>query len=320
MKPISLTDIAGIEVGHAQNPDAGTGCTVIICREGATAGVDVRGGGPATRETDLLRPENMIEKIHAVMLSGGSAFGLDAAAGIMAFLEENGVGFDAGVAKVPIVCGVSCFDLAVGDARIRPDKAMGYAACEQAAMTTGKEEGNIGAGCGATVGKLCGPSRSMKSGLGVCAFDFNGLQIGALTVVNAVGTIIEKDGTPIAGVVAKDGSRILSPSESLEEFMHGGAGPFAANTTISCIVTNARLTKAQATKIASMAHDAYARAIDPVHTSNDGDTVFILATGEVDAHQDIIGILGTDALESAIRRATRAAKPAFGLKAATDFS
>ena len=339
---MSVFDIDGIKIGHAQDAEAGTGVTVILCERGAVGAVDVRGGGPATRETDLLRPENTVESVNAIVLSGGSAFGLDAAGGVMRFLEERGCGFPTGIIDVPIVCGASLFDLGVGSAHVRPDAAMGHAACEAAAGLTVSPEGNVGAGMGATVGKMSAPDRAMKSGLGIdgACLSFGpqpaggteggvpALKVVAVSAVNAVGTVVDADGSPIAGVVSADGSRVLTPPEAMGEFlalvqqMAAAAAEEpspVANTTISCVVTNARLAKAQAAKVASMAHDGYARAIDPVHTTMDGDTVFVLATGEVDAMVDVVGILAADAVAGAIRNAARKAAPAFGLRAAGDF-
>ena len=322
MKQITLTQIEGIEFGSATLEEAGTGCSVIICRKGATAGVDVRGGGPATRETDLLRPENMIDAIHAVCISGGSAFGLDAAGGVMHYLEEAGVGFDTGVVRVPIVCGASLFDLGVGSATIRPDRDLGYQACLNAQAGAPIEEGNVGAGCGASVGKFLGPDRCMKGGLGSAGVMVGDLKIAAISAVNALGTVCDDDGTPIAGATSEDGARILSWGEACESMLVSGPSAWTesspVNTTISCIVTNAILTKAQATRVAMVAHDGYARAIRPVHTNNDGDTIFVLATGEVVCDRDLIGILASDVVASAIRSGVRHAKSAYGIRAACD--
>lgn len=312
MQTISPLDINGIEIGHATDAEAGTGCTVILCRQGATAGVDVRGGGPATRETDLLTPEKMVQQIHAVMLSGGSAYGLDAASGAMQWLEEQGVGFDTGIAKVPIVCAASIFDLACGRADVRPDKAMGYEACEAASRATVVEEGCVGAGCGATVGKMFGPARCMKSGLGVHGLEHGGLQVAAVTAVNALGIIVDDEGFPMAGALAEDGFNLVSVEEAEEACVTLSELPFTTNTTITCIMTNAQLTKTQCTKVAQVAHDGYARAIRPVHTGNDGDAVFVLATGARPAGVDGVGILAANACEHAIRNAVVSATASYG--------
>jgi len=320
MKEIKITDITGIKVGHAQDHKAATGCTVVICEKGAVAGVDVRGGGPASRETELLKPVNLVEQIHAVMLSGGSAYGLDAGSGAMQYLEEKGIGFDVQVAVVPIVCGVSLFDLVVGDPTIRPDKAMGYAACINA--TEGDvEEGNIGAGTGATVGKLLGPDRMMKSGLGTYGLQVGGLQAAAIVAVNALGDVIDIDtGKRIAGLLSEDGKSVASTEEAIYAQYEDKTNLFSGNTTIGVVVTNARLTKTQAAKIASIAHNGLARSIRPVHTMFDGDTIFIMATGEVDAMPDAVGALAAEVMSRAVNRAARSAEPAYGLKSAKNIS
>ena len=319
MKEVNITDIKGIKIGHAQDIEGGTGCTVILCEEGAFAGVDVRGGAPASRETELLRPVNMVEQIHGVMLSGGSAYGLDAGAGAMKYLEERGKGFDVGVALVPIVCGASLFDLVVGDPKCRPDQDMGYRACLNASSEK-PDEGNVGAGTGATVGKFLGMDFMMKSGLGTYAVQMGDWILGAIVAVNALGDVIDADtGKPLAGILNKDKTSLYSTEEAMYEEYYKDRNVFSGNTTIGCIVTNARLSKSQATKIASIAHNGFARAIRPVHTMVDGDTVFVLATGEVDVMPDAAGALAADVMAKAINRAVLAAEPAYGLKAAKDF-
>ena len=315
----SVTQIPGIYAAHATNAGAGTGCTVIVCPNGATGGVDVRGGAPATRETDLLRPEETVEVLHAVVLSGGSAFGLAASCGVAEELERRGFGLDVGVARVPIVSGACLFDLACGDAHLRPTQEDGRTACAAALDSSGAplERGNVGAGCGCTVGKLAGPERAMKSGLGEDVEKAGELVCGALAAVNACGDVRDPDtGEKIAGVRAQDGSL----SNTVEVLLGGFARmPLArTNTTISCVVTNARLSKAQATKVAQMAADAYAHAITPTHTTNDGDTVFVMATGEVDAPVDVVGSLATRALGRAIADGARSATSAYGYVAARD--
>lgn len=319
MKEIKITDINGIKVGHAQDLKGATGCTVILCEKGAWAGVDVRGGGPASRETELLNPINMVEQIHAVVLSGGSAYGLDAASGVMAFLEEKNVGFDVGVGVVPIVCGASLFDLVVGDPKCRPDKTMGYEACQNAG-TGPVAEGNAGAGTGATVGKFQGPAHMMKSGLGTYGAQVGGLQAAAIVAVNALGDVIDADtGTRIAGLLNDDNTALSSTEEAMYAQYSGGKNVFSGNTTIGCIVTNAKLTKPQACKLASIAHNGFARAIRPVHTMVDGDTIFVMATGEVEAMPDAVGALAAEVMARAVNRAARMAEPAYGLKVARDF-
>lgn len=315
----SVTDIPGIFVGHATNEAAGTGCTVIACPRGATGGVDVRGGAPATRETDLLRPEETVDVLHAVVLSGGSAYGLAASCGVAEELERRGYGLDVGVARVPIVSGACLFDLACGDAHTRPTADDGRAACV-AALEGGNAplaRGNVGAGTGCTVGKLAGPEHAMKSGLGERVERAGELVCGAISAVNACGDVRDPDtGEKIAGLRNEDGSL----GSSVEALLGGYATmPLSrTNTTISCVVTNARLTKAQATKVAQMAADAYAHAICPTHTTNDGDTVFVMATGEVDAPVDVVGALATKALGHAIADGARQAESAYGYVAARD--
>lgn len=319
MKTIKITDIEGIKIGQAQNKEGASGCTVIICEKGAFAGVDVRGGGPASRETELLKPVNMVEQIHAVMLSGGSAYGLDASAGAMQYLEEKSIGFDVQVGVVPIVCGASLFDLVVGDSKCRPDKAMGYEACNNAGNET-VEEGNAGAGTGAAVGKFLGPERMMKSGLGTYAVQIGKLKVGAIVAVNSLGDVIDVDtGKRLAGILNEEKTEILNTEEIMYSQYDDQRNVFSGNTTIGCIVTNAKLTKSQANKLASIAHNGYARAIRPVHTMADGDTIFVMATGEVEVMADAVGALATDVMARAINRAVTEAKPAYGLKAERDF-
>lgn len=319
MKEVNITDIAGIKIGHAQNIEGGTGCTVILCEKGAWAGVDVRGGGPASRETELLRPVNLVEQIHAVMLAGGSAYGLDAGSGAMKYLEEKGVGFDVGVGVVPIVCGAALFDLVVGDPKCRPDLAMGYEACRNASAER-PAEGNVGAGTGATVGKFLGMDYLMKSGLGTYAVQIGGLIVGAIVAVNALGDIIDVDtGKRIAGLLNKEKTAIANTEEAMYEEYAGSRNVFTGNTTLGCIVTNAKLTKTQATKIASIAHNGYARAIRPVHTMADGDTIFVMATGEETVQPDAVGALAAEVMARAINRAATQAEPAYGLLAARNF-
>lgn len=319
MERINITDISGIKAGHAQNVTGGTGCTVILCENGVCAGADVRGGSPASRETELLRPINTIEQIHAVMLSGGSAYGLDAAAGAMRFLEEQGKGFDVGVGVVPLVCGASLFDLTVGDSKCRPDRDMGYAACCCASQEP-LQEGNVGAGTGASVGKFCGMEQAMKSGLGTYGIQLGELQVAAVVAVNALGDVIDVDsGQCIAGILNKEGTALWSTEEAMYAKYSEDVNVFSGNTTIGCVVTNAKLTKAQANKLASIAQNGLARAIRPVHTSVDGDTIFALATGEVSALPDAVGALATDVLARAVNRAVRSAQDAYGLKSAVHF-
>jgi len=319
MKEIRITDIKGIRVGHAQDLKGATGCTVILCEKGAWAGVDVRGGGPASRETELLKPVNLVEQIHAVMLSGGSAYGLDACSGAMAYLEENKIGFDVGVGVVPIVCGASLFDLVVGDPKCRPDKAMGYEACKNASDGP-VAEGNVGAGTGATVGKFQGVAHMMKSGLGTYGVQIGELQVAAIVAVNALGDVVDVDtGKRIAGLLNEDNTQLSNTEETMYAQYAENKNVFSGNTTIGCVVTNAKLTKTQAAKLASVAHNGLARAIRPVHTMADGDTIFVMATGEMEVMPDAAGALAADVMARAVNRAVRMAEPAYGLKAARDF-
>ncbi len=316
----NVGQIPGIRVAHATNADAATGCTVIICPKGATGGVDVRGGAPATRETDLLRPEETVDVLHAVVLSGGSAYGLAASCGVADELERHGIGVGVGVGVVPIVSSACLFDLACGEAGVRPDAAMGAEAAAHA-LSDGAlllATGNVGAGTGCTVGKLAGPSRCMKSGLGQHVSELGPLYCGAIAAVNAAGNVYDpKTGAAIAGTLSEDGTTIVD----LEDVLPGlvGQSPWLrTNTTISCVVTNAKLSKAQATKVAQMSADAYAHAIRPTHTTNDGDAIFVMATGEVEMPTDVVGALATDALEKAIVDGARSATSAYGLKCAED--
>jgi len=320
-----LTSVAGIKVGHFTLSERPTGCTVVLVEQGAVAGVDVRGSAPGTRETDLLNPVDTVEKVHAVVLAGGSAFGLDAASGVVRYLEERGIGFPTGIVPVPIVPAAILFDLGVGgDPKVRPTADCGYRAA--AAATTGPVvEGNVGAGAGATVGKLGGPGRAMKAGVGTSAFVLpDGLVVAALAVVNAVGDIVDPaTGEIVAGVRTADG-RGLADARALVRAGLPARGRFGGNpirnTTLSVVATNARLTKAQATKVAQMAHDGLARTISPVHTPEDGDTIFALATGASQQPPDLllIGALAADAVAEAVLRAARTATGIPGYPAARD--
>ena len=318
MKEIKFTDIDGIKVGNAENLEAATGCTVIICEEGATAGVDVRGGSPGTRETDLLNPQNLVDKIHAVVLSGGSAFGLDAASGAMKYLEENNIGFDVQVTKVPIVCGAVLFDLVVGDYSVRPDFHMGYRACKNA---NNREcpSGNIGAGTGATVGKFLGVERAMKGGLGSYGFQIGDLKVGAIVAVNCLGDVIDPDtGEILAGLLDEEGKDLIGTENVLIENYANKKNVFSGNTTIGVVATNGIFTKAEANKLASMSHNGYARSIRPAHTIFDGDTIFTMATGKVEADINVVGFLAARAMEKAVVNAIKSANSAYGFKAYRD--
>jgi L-aminopeptidase/D-esterase-like protein len=309
MAPGALTDVAGLAVGHAAAAGRPTGCTVVLCPQGAVAGVAQRGGAPGTRETDLLRPENSVQKVHAILLTGGSAFGLDAAGGVMRWLEERGHGYAVGPARVPIVPAAVLFDLWLGDARIRPGTDTGYAACE-AASTEAPAQGNAGAGLGATVGKLFGISRAMKGGIGTASLRLGRFTVGALVAVNALGDVIGTDGRVLAGARGEDGG---APTGSTAALL-AGAGPAAMlsgmATTLGVVATDAQLTKAQATQLAGLAHHGLSRAISPI-TPHDGDTLFTLATGTAGAPGDIdaLGALAAEVVARAIRNAVLAAGP-----------
>ena len=304
---VKLTDIPGIKIGHAHDLAAPTGCTVILCPEGATGGVDVRGGAPGTRETDLLNPINYVDKVHAVLLAGGSAFGLDAAAGVMQYLEEQSIGFDVGVTKVPIVAGAVLFDLTCGSYLVRPDKAMGYAAC-LAAGTQALSEGSVGAGAGATVGKVFGLEHAMKGGIGAACLTAGELMVGAIVAVNCLGDVVNPaDGSIVAGAFQQEPFAFLRCEDGMLAKSEQTGSRFAGNTTIGAVVTNAVMTKAQATKVASMAHNGYARTIRPAHTLFDGDTIFAIGTGQVAADMNAIGILAARAVEQAVLRAVKSA-------------
>lgn len=324
MKNNAITDITGIEVGQAQDAEALTGCTVILCRKGAVGGVDQRGGAPGTRETDLLNPLNLVEKVHAVVLAGGSAFGLDAASGVMRYLAEQGIGFNAGAARIPIVPAAILFDLGLGRADVRPDADMGYQAAA-AASSAPPAEGNVGVGAGATVGKMLGMRQAMKSGVGTACVDVGGgVLVGALAAVNSLGDVVDpRTGEIIAG----------TRSAKVGPFQFGAPGYFAdtlalmktftgrallgfasrANTVIGVVATNAALTKSEANKVAQMAQDGVARAIRPAHTMFDGDTIFALSTGGKKADVSAVGAFAAEAVAQAIVRAVRLAAPAGGL-------
>lgn len=299
----NILDVKGIKVGQAQDFEGLTGCTVVICEDGATCGVDVRGGGPGTRETDLLDPINMIQKVHAVVLTGGSAFGLESTCGVSKYLEERNIGFDVGVAKVPIVVGAVLFDLGVGDSKCRPNIEMGYNACENSSDKELKQ-GNYGAGCGATVGKIKGPEFAMKGGIGSYSIKLdNGLVVSALIAVNAFGDVYE-DGKVIAGVLNNDKTKTLSSYELMKNGFNKG-GFSIDNTTIGVVVTNAKLDKAGCKKVSQMAHNGYAKSIFPIHTPHDGDTIFTMATGEVESDIALIGSLATEVVEKSVVNAIK---------------
>jgi L-aminopeptidase/D-esterase-like protein len=301
-----ITRVPGIRVGHATDPVGLTGCTVVLCPPGTIGSGEVRGGAPGTRETDLLRPGMLVEEVHAVLLTGGSAFGLSAADGVMRFLEERGIGFDADVAKVPIVPAAVLFDLGVGDPSVRPIPSAGYAACHSASEDV--VEGSVGAGTGATVAKIRGLSHAMKGGVGTASVEEDGLIVGALFAVNALGEIVDDDGDVLVG--ARGGDVVDEDVEPPE--------PPVGNTTIGVVATNARLSKERAHLLAIAAHDGLARAIRPSHTIWDGDTVFTLATGEVEASQARVEELAERVVAEAIRRGAQLAEGIPGIPGAGD--
>jgi len=313
MQEIEFTAIGGIRVGHAEDLKAATGATVIISEAGATVGVDVRGGAPGTRETDLLNPVNLVDRVHAVLLAGGSAFGLDAAAGVMQYLEERKIGFDVRVTRVPIVCAAVLFDLTIGDHRIRPDKEMGYRACLNAGSAECRQ-GSVGAGAGATVGKILGMERAMKSGLGWYALQAGDLKVGALVAVNCLGDVVDPlSGKKVAGPLNED-RRTLADTEAIMIGAHAAKkNLFSGNTTIGVVAANVAFTKAQATKLASMAHDGYARTMRPAHSMVDGDTIFAMSTGNLEADLSVVGLLAARVMERAVIAAVTNAEPLCGL-------
>ena len=309
MFPGAITDIAGLSVGHFTDTRRPTGCTVLLCPQGAVAGVDVRGAAPGTRETDLLHPLATLEQVHAVLLTGGSAFGLDAATGVMRWLESQGHGVPVGPARVPIVPAAVLFDLWVGDARIRPDADAGFAACE-AASTTHPAQGCVGAGTGASVGKLFGIGRAMKGGIGTASLRVGAITVGALVAVNAIGDVVDPaTGRVVAGARADDG---CSPLDTIAAIIDGQLPAqlmAGMATTIGIVATDAQLTKAQANKLASMAHDGLSRSIHPVHTATDGDALFAVATGGSGkpGHLTVLGALAAEVTARAVLNAVRAA-------------
>jgi L-aminopeptidase/D-esterase-like protein len=313
----TLLDVGDIEVGHASDMEALTGCTVVLCREGAIAGGCVRGLAPGTRETALLAPGTLVEKAHAILLTGGSAYGLAAADGVMRYLEEQGVGYDAGAAKVPIVPGAVLFDLDVGDPSVRPDADMGYAAC-RAASTDSLPQGNVGAGTGATVGKLMSIRRAMKAGIGTCSLRAGRLVVAALVAVNAFGDILDpKSGRILCGARQAGEEAFLNTSEAMRGMMVRNVMAFK-HTVIGVVATNARLDVAEMNHVAAAGHDGLARVVRPAHTLFDGDTLFGLATGRVRASQVVVSDMAAEAVASAILNAVWSAEKAVGLPAARD--
>src|SRR5580698_7307617 len=317
----SISDVEGVKVGHFTESGRPTGCTVVLFEKGATAGVDVRGSAPGTRETDLLNPINSVQQVQAILLAGGSAFGLDAASGVVRYLDEHRLGYRVGDIVVPIVPAAILYDLEIGDAKIRPTADSGYRAC-QAATSERVMEGNVGAGAGATIRKMFGPKQAMKSGLGSASVHVGntGIVVGAIVAVNAIGDVLDpKSGKIIAGARKPDGTGFMDSMARIREGYSVRADA-ATNTTIGVVATNVALDKAQASKVAQMAHDGLARTIYPVHSPSDGDTIFAVATGAIAtrANHGAIGALAADVMAQAVLRAVMNARGIAGLPAYAD--
>ena len=307
LKEINITEIGDFQIGNSEDKENGTGVTVIISKEGMKAGVDIRGGGPASRETPLLDPLMNPEKLYALVFSGGSAFGLNASNGVVKYLEEKNIGYQTYFAKVPLVCQSCIYDLGYKSSKVRPDEKMGYNACINSEKNI-PLQGNVGAGCGATVGKLYGMEQAQKAGLGIYAVEIQGLKIGALVVVNAFGDVFNGKGEKIAGLTSKDKKKFLNFKEEMYKSIKPVEKQESGNTTLAAIIMNAKFSKAHLCKIASMAQDALARRIDPVHTMKDGDTIYTLSTDQIEADVNIVGTIATQVLETAIERAVIYAK------------
>lgn len=318
---ISVNDIGSIAIGQTENAEAGTGCTVFISKDGMPAGLDVRGGGPASRESELLDPLAAAPSIHAIVLSGGSAYGLGTADGVMKYLEEKNIGYDTGVARVPLVAQSDLFDLSVGDGSVRPDADMGYEAARIAMEEPNYKDGNYGAGCGATVGKIAGMDTCMKAGIGSYAIRIGDLKIGAVVAVNALGDIYDwNTGKKIAGLLTEDGKGFRDTLEYMAMDTAVKDNKFTGNTTLGVVITNASFSKSQLCKIAGMTHDGYARSIRPVHTTADGDSIYTVSVGNVEADQDLVGSLSAVVMSEAIKRAVYSADSAYGFKSAKDLN
>ena len=319
MKEIPITAIEGIRIGQVEDTRGGTGCTVLLCEEGMQAGIDIRGGGPAARDVHLLDPLMSAQVVHGIVLSGGSAFGLGAADGVMEYLEEKGIGFDVGTTRVPLVAQSDIFDLTVADHKSRPDRKMGYEAARMAMESPNYRDGNYGAGCGATVGKLGGMDTCMKTGIGSFALQKGDFKIGAIVVLNALGDIYDwRNGQKVAGLRSAEGTGFRDSVEMMKENIGVVENRFTGNTTIAAVITNGRFDKAQLCKIAGMAHNGYARSIRPVHTSADGDSIYAISVGEVAVDQDVAGTLAAEVISEAILCAVDSAETAYGYPAAGD--
>ena len=321
MKEIKITDIEGIRIGQVEDRTAGTGVTVFLSENGMRAGLSVRGGGPASRESELLKPLAAASEIHAVVLSGGSAFGLNAAGGVMQFLEEKRIGFDVGVTKVPLVVQSCLFDLTCGVSKVRPDEKMGYEAARTAFSSPNYKDGNFGAGCGACVGKIAGMERCMKTGIGSYAVQVGDVQVGAVVALNALGDVFDwKTGTQIAGLLNEEKNALSSTERYMTAHTELVENRFVENTTLAVVMTNAAFQKPALCKISDMAHDGYARSIRPVHTSADGDSIYALSLGTVSADQDVVGLLSAQVVSEAVIRAVQSAERAFGFLTARDIA
>ncbi len=318
-KEIPIQEVGNIHIGQTEDREAATGCTVLISEEGMCAGLDVRGGGPASRDTHLLDPQTAAQTIHAVLLGGGSAFGLGAASGVMQYLEEHDIGFDVGVTKVPLVAQSDLFDLTVGRSDVRPQPEMGYEAARLAMEAPNYRDGNYGAGCGATVGKMAGMEYCMKTGIGSYAIEIGAFRIGAIVALNALGDIYDwKNGQKIAGLLTEDGKGFRDTVELMSQSLDVVENKFTGNTTIGVVITNAAFNKIQLCKIASMAHNGYARSIRPVHTSADGDSIYAVSAGSEPVDQDLAGTLAAEVMSEAIIRAAESAEGAYGFPAMRD--
>ena len=318
---ISITDIKSIRIGQVENTEAATGCTVFICENGMSAGLDVRGGGPASRESQLLNPLMSAQAVHAIVLSGGSAYGLGAANGVMNYLEEHGYGFDTGFALVPLVAQADIYDLSVGDPSVRPDASMGYEAAKAAFEAPNYRDGNYGAGCGATVGKAAGMDCCMKTGIGSYAVRIGELQVGAVVVLNALGDVFNwKTGEQIAGMLTEDRTALRSTADYMKRAVGVVENKFTGNTTLAVIITNASFNKSQLCKIAGMGHDGFARSVRPVHTSVDGDSIYAVSVGDIRADQDLVGTLASEVISEAVIRAAESARSAYGFPSASDIA
>ncbi|MCR5008124.1 MAG: P1 family peptidase [Oribacterium sp.] len=319
-REIPVTEIGDINIGQTENKEAGTGLTVFISKEGMPAGLDVRGGGPASRESEMLDPLAAMQEIHAIVLAGGSAFGLEAANGVMEYLEKNDIGYDTGYARVPLVVQSDLYDLSVGDSTVRPDSKMGYEAAKLACETPNYRDGNFGAGCGASVGKIAGMETAMKSGIGSYAIEIGELKIGAVVAVNALGDIYDwRTGEKLAGLLTEDKQGFRDTLEYMAQDISSKENKFTGNTTIGVVISNASFNKSQLCKIAGMAHNGYARSIRPVHTSADGDSIYAVSVGNLDADQDLVGSYAALVMSEAIKRAVMNSESQYGLISATDF-